>query len=80
MLPTNDYGMVRITMSALKNWPNQYWSTHYLALNTWTPSDKPKDWAVPVNEVQEVYKNDIDLPLVYAWAIFLLNLFSFTSF
>lgn len=55
-LPTNEAWYVKLTMSEFKYWPNKYWNTHYLVLNTWKP--KSDDWwGIPVDE-----QEDDDLP------------------
>lgn len=63
-LPTNEAWYVKLTMSAFKDWPNKYWSTHYLTLNEYVKWQK-SDWARPVDNYvgwTPVSSSDDDLP------------------
>ena len=59
-LPVNESWYVKMTMSAFKDWPNQYWNSHYLVLNEWKPKansgwdQEITDAVVPTAEDEEV--------------------------
>lgn len=64
-LPVNDSWYVKLTMSEFKDWPNQYWNTHYLVLNDRVPNKNKSDWWVPVEEAHPtdaLPSTDDDLP------------------
>lgn len=53
-LPVNDYGMVRLTMSARRE-PGKYWDTHYLTLNTYEGKKKEEEW----EEIADTTEDDL---------------------